>query len=229
MDLLLLAVVALGALFFIIGYLAFVAAGFKHHFITGVIAAIPVVNIITVPVLWYLTGKKLILSAVGILLIVGAWFLGADKGIDQLSRMINGQTISAQSDILTPKNNTINSNQTSFSIPSTNNSPPTSAVKNIATPYKNLQRDINNKHLKSLPIQPLYKMLFETVPAEKYNETVGLFVRIQTLNNDQFAGNVSKFANNTIHLSTAESTAGSKLELPVATIKNLQLMVKKTN
>jgi len=55
-------IAGLGALLILFSYLGFVFAGFRHHFVTGIISALPVLNIVTVPALWPKARKKIIIS-----------------------------------------------------------------------------------------------------------------------------------------------------------------------
>ena len=71
----------LGAFLILIGYLGFVFAGFRHHFVTGIISALPVLNIVTVPALWPKAGRKVVTSILGIIIVLASWFLGANTGI----------------------------------------------------------------------------------------------------------------------------------------------------
>lgn len=83
MEYVLPAVLILGVLLFVISWLVVIAAGFKNHPVTGVVALIPGLNLLILPSIWYRVGAWVITGFVGFLLTVGAWFLG---GADQLSQ-----------------------------------------------------------------------------------------------------------------------------------------------
>lgn len=83
MEYVLPAVLVLGVLLFVISWLIVIAAGFKNHPVTGIVALIPGLNLLILPSIWYRVDAWVITGFVGLLLTVGAWFLG---GADQLSQ-----------------------------------------------------------------------------------------------------------------------------------------------
>ena len=181
----------LGALLFLMGYLGFVIAGFKHHFVTGLISALPVFNIVTVPALWRKTSRKVITSAIGLVIVVASWFFGANTGIQNLIAMLKGDK-------------------------------PT--VSQPATPLDgnaSLQPTINESKMQALPKKALYYMTFEAIPLDKVQTLKGRVVRITISNGDNIEGRVSDL--------TASSITVQGNELVIANIKEISLMVKKSN
>ncbi len=163
----------LGALLFLMGYLGFVIAGFKHHFVTGLISALPVFNIVTVPALWRKTSRKVITSTVGLVIVVASWFLGANTGIQNLITMIKGDkpTISQ----------------------------PT--IQNPSTPLNagtNIQPTIDESKMQALPKKALYRMAFEAIPLDKIQTLKDRVVQITTSNGDTLEGRVSNLTASSI-------------------------------
>ena len=201
----------LGALLILIGYLGFVFAGFKHHFVTGIISALPVLNIVTVPALWSKAGRKIIISVLGIIIVATSWFLGANTGIQKYVGMLKGNKQATQSIITaSPANNT--------TIPSSSSAPVIPAVTPLTT---NPQHAIDESKMQQLPKKALYRMSFEVVPVDKIQSLKDRVVKIITTNNDQLEGSISNI--------TASSIIIQGNELPIANIKKISLMVKKAN
>ena len=84
MELALTIIAGLGALLFIVSYLSYVASGFRHHFVTGIISALPVLNVVTLPSLWDKSRGKFVIGFIGLVIAAVAWFMGANKGFQNL-------------------------------------------------------------------------------------------------------------------------------------------------
>ena len=95
MEIALVAVAGIGVLLFLYSYLAYILAGFKHHPVTGIIAILPILNIVTLPSLWHLTGRKLIIGFLGLLLAGGSWYFGAEQSFNNLLAKFQGTEISS--------------------------------------------------------------------------------------------------------------------------------------
>lgn len=78
MGYVLLGALLLGILLFVIGWLVVVVNGFQRHPVTGLVALIPGLNILTLPSLWHRVSGWVITGFVGLLLAAGAWLGGAD-------------------------------------------------------------------------------------------------------------------------------------------------------
>ncbi len=157
----------LGALLFLMGYLGFVIAGFKHHFVTGLISALPVFNIVTVPALWRKTSRKVITSAVGLVIVVASWFLGANTGIQNLIAMIKGDKPTVSQPITQNSSNPLDAAST------------------------NPQPTIDESKMQALPKKALYRMAFEAIPLDKIQTLKDRVVQITTSNGDTLEGRVS--------------------------------------
>ena len=91
MEIGLVALAGIGLLLFLYSFLAYIIAGFKHHPVTGLISMLPVLNIVTLPSLWHLVGRKLIIGFVGLLIAGGSWVIGAEQGINNLIAKVQGK------------------------------------------------------------------------------------------------------------------------------------------
>lgn len=97
MEMALVALAGIGLLLFIYSFLVYIFAGFKHHPVTGLIAMLPVLNVVTLPSLWHVTGRKLIIGFIGLLIAAGSWFMGAEHGVNNLLAKVQGNPIDLNS------------------------------------------------------------------------------------------------------------------------------------
>jgi len=212
MQLALLILAGLGALLFIISYLGYVASGFKHHFVTGIISTLPVLNIITLPSLWHKSSRKFIVGFIGLVIFIAAWFLGADKGIQNL---ISDQGSSVTEEVV------VNSAASNSQQNSTGSDTP--AV--VSAPIKSSRAlSYNEGEMLDLPIKALYKMGFDVVPVNQINTLQGRIVQITKTDNVQIEGRIKSISPGSVILEGLFEN-----ELPLASIKQLKLMVRKAN
>ena len=162
---------ALGALLFLSGYLRFVIAGFKRHFVTGLISALPVFNIVTVPALWRTTSRKVISAAIGLVIVAASWFLGANTGIHKVIAMVKGEKPSIS--------------QTVSEEPS-------------ATPDIASNPSLDESKMQALPKKALYRMTFEAIPLDKIQTVKDRVVQITLSNGDKIEGRVSNLTASSI-------------------------------
>lgn len=222
MELALTIIAGIGVLLFLIGYLGFVVAGFKHHFVTGIISALPVLNIVTIPALWHKVSKKFLLSILGIALVGGSWFMGADKGINKTIAKLKGEKVQLIG-------NTTNSNQTSLNINRATSSTTIASAPSSQTfsnPYTEKQRYIDESNVIPLPSKALYSVRFEAIPLNNISALKGRTIQIVTKDNQLYEGQVTALSTSSIVVQPRGSVAN---ELPIANIKQLRLMVKKAN
>ncbi len=233
MELALTIVAGLGFLAFLIGYLSFIIAGFRHHFITGVIASLPVLNIVAVPALWEKTSKKLLLSLLGIILIAGSWFLGADNNIKRI--LFNSNNKKTQTTFATPANKTQSalsaSSNVSKQVVGTTVIRPSNDNTTIIEPFENEQLfgvTVDESNMQTLPPKALYKLTFEEIPIKNTSSLKGRIIKIKTDKNEVFEGRVTKASKSSVFIQS-DDTISIVNEFPVANIKHLFLMVKKAN
>jgi len=206
MQLALTILAGLGALVFLICFLGYVIAGFKHHFVTGLISMLPVLNIVTLPSLWDRNSRKFIIGFIALVITLGAWLLGADRGITNLLP---------------------NNNSTNEEVVISNTTISKTDKKNTKTVKKQNPKkttSYNHGDLQELPSKALYKMGFEVVPINQISTLKGRIVQITKNNNDIIEGRVINIAAGSILIDGFFEN-----ELPIASIKELKLMVKKAN
>ena len=208
MQLALTIIAGIGALLFIISFLGYVVSGFRHHFVTGLIAALPVLNIVTLPSLWDRNSRKFFVGLIGLVLASVAWFMGGDKGVQSLL----SQHTYTESVVL------------STSPARSNNVAPSQTSPIDTTQLKSNTVIVDESEMISLPSKALYKMGFEPVPISQLNALQGRIVQIVKTDNIQIEGRVKSLAQGSV---TIEGQYEN--ELPIASIKQLRLMVKKAN
>lgn len=226
MELALTIIAILGMVLFIVGYLRFIFAGFRQHPVTGIISIFPVVNLLVLPSLWHKTGRVLIVGFLGLLMVVGAWFMGAEKSMHKYFDFLTAQKPSA-SQPLVPATSTA-----PISIPSqVSSTAQSSAIKPEATRRSSEQEIIapaiviDESKMKSLPGKALYRMAFEEVPIKDLASLNGRIVRIIDNNLVSYEGRISNISTSSIFVKpTGENI---DVELPITNIKKLSLMVKK--
>ena len=202
-----------GALLFIISFIAYVISGFRHHFVTGLISMLPVLNIVTLPSLWDRSSKKFIVGLIGLIITIGAWFMGADKGIQNL---IKRDKNTVEEVVLSSAPNDSGVIQQSSN---------TNIAASKAIPRNsNSVLSFDESDMSLLPNKALYKMGFEVVPINQINTLQGRIVQITKNSNEMFEGRIKNIVSGSVILDgTFES------EIPIASIKELKLMVKKAN
>lgn len=234
MELTLTILAGFGVLLFLIGFLAFILAGFRQNFVTGIISALPVLNIVTVPALWHKTSKKLMISVLGVVITASSWFFGADSNIKRL--LFASNDVSIQTGESNHKTRTAIQSR-ALSAPSINvNQEPKQIVgttvirpladKVSASPFANIQRVVDERNMLALPAQALYKFSFETVPVNKINTLKNRVIQLITKKNKILEGRISNVTNNSIYLQSGGAISAEN-EFPIANIKQLRLMVKK--
>lgn len=78
MEYILLGALLLGMALFVLGWLMVAVAGFQRHPVTGLLALLPVLNVVALPSLWHRVSGWVITGLVGALLAGVAWFAGAN-------------------------------------------------------------------------------------------------------------------------------------------------------
>lgn len=165
MEIALVAVAGLGLLLFLISYLAYILAGFKHHPVTGIISAIPVLNVVTLPSLWHVAGRKLILGFLGLLLAGGSWYFGAEQSLNNIVAKFQGkEVVSTQL--------------------SSNSQQKSKAVQSLL-----------ESNMQGLPHKALYKLTFDDVAIDKLSTLQGKTVSIVTRDSQTVEGRLMKIIN----------------------------------
>ena len=231
MELVLTIIAGIGLLLLIISYLAYAITGFRHHFVTGLISALPVLNIVTLPALWQKAGKKFLTGLLGLVIFIASWSFGADKGLNNLYALVTGNNKQVVSNTTQSIQSTQNSS-VALPLPQTGspqeNTPSTApeALTAVSKPFSNQkQRFIDNDNVNALPSKALYKMLFESVPVNKISSLNGRIIRVIT-NEHTLEGKVIRVGAGSVLIQSGGANPFEQ-EIPIATINKLQLMVKK--
>jgi len=240
MELALTIAAVIGVLLFVIAYLRFVVSGFKHHPVTGIIALFPVINVLVVPSLWYKNGRFLILGFVGLLLAVGAWMIGAEKGIHKYTNVLLGkdqQTIVSTQAVNTQE---ISTKTSALAIPKSKlnskpiaqvatNTPPASPTNKStsfsSSPMSAPTRILDESNLQELPSKALYRMAFDTISINEIVSLNGRIVKVLDKNLTSFEGRIASVSPSSVSLKLTGNL--TDVEIPISNIKKLSLMVKK--
>ena len=225
MELVLTIIAGLGLLIFVLSYLSYLFKGFKHHFVTGLIATLPILNIVTLPALWYKAGKTFFLGIFGLLIFAASWFFGAEQGLKNLvgSLSSNSETVVAS------RPNTINT-AIPLSLPRSNSQ--TNILKgNSNTIHPTSKKSesledrpfIDESKLQGLPNTALYKLSFDVIPVESITTLFNRIVKISLTNGQIIEGRIINVNSNTVLLKSGLS----EQEYPTSNIVKLRLMVKK--
>lgn len=204
MELAVLIAAAIGILLFAISYLKFAFEGFRYHLITGLLALIPVVNLVALPTLWDRTNRMLIVGLIGLALAVGAWFLGAGN---TFQTYWSGQ----QSQLVTPAttSNTLTATATGSS-----SANPTGVVAS------------NNRILSLLPSKALYRLDFESASADQIKTFTGRIVRITAADHTITDGRIQSVTPSSVFIEQS-GDAQIAYEMMLSNIKSIEVMVKK--
>ena len=174
MEYLLLGAFVIGLLLFVLSWLRVVFAGFGHHFVTGIVSIVPVLNLLVLPSLWHKVHSWVLAGIIGLLVAVGCWFAGADKHVYRY-------THSTGLDLHVPQNGVgtegldLNQNNTAHNISESGDS---------ATPAAPLPSG------KALPKSALYSMTYKEADANSLGQYVGHYVRVTRIDRKRVEGKV---------------------------------------
>ena len=209
MEIAVLIAAIIGITLFIISYLKFAFEGFRFHFITGLLALIPVLNLIALPTLWDRTNKWLIFGLIGLVVAAGAWFAGA------------GNTFKTY---WSGRPNTAAISSPSIAV---NGAP--MAISNGANNAVNTQTVVTNPQatvLSQLPSKAMYRLDFESAPADKIQAFVGRIVRITDVDHNVTDGRITSVTPSSAFI---EQSGDGQIayEMMLSNIKSIKVMVKK--
>ena len=209
-ELVLTIIAGVGVLLFLVSYLAYIVTGFKHHFVTGIISALPVLNVVTLPSLWDKGRGKFLTGFIGLVIAGGAWVLGANKTVSNY--LTNKNFTSSKTEIL--------NTDTTQGVNSTNRQ---ASSNNLTTP-RNRSNPIDESDMLGLPSKALYTMQFDPVPVNQIGTLQGRIVKITNLQNEETEGRIKA-----VTASSVVVEGKYENEIPIATIKQVLFMVKKAN
>lgn len=200
MELVVLTITAIGIFLFSISYFKFAYEGFRHHFVTGLLALIPVVNLIALPTLWDRTRGMLMIGLLGLIAAVIAWFAGADKALeavrsDRNTPIPTAQTLSSASGTSTIVNNNANSGST-------------------------------EKLLTVLPGKALYRLDFESASPNQIRNFAGRIVRVTSTDHVITDGRIQNFTPSSVFIEQP-GDGNIAYEMMLSNIKSVHVMVKR--
>ena len=207
MELAVLIAAAVGILLFAISYLKFAYEGFRYHLITGILALIPVINLVALPTLWDKTSRMLMIGLVGLIIAAGAWFLGAGKTFQAYSG-------GGQAQLAAP---TTASGNTAVAT-----APGASASDPVARPATNN----NDKLLSLLPSKALYRLDFESASADQIKTFTGRIVKITSTDHTVRDGRIQSVTPSSVFI---EQSGDGQIayEMMLSNIKSIEVMVKR--
>ena len=200
MELAVLTITAIGVFLFSISYIKFAYEGFRHHFVTGLLALIPIVNLIALPTLWDRTRSALMVGLVGIIAATAAWFAGADKAFEA---------------VRTERNTPVNTGQ------NLNNA---ARVPSIIGNDENI--GTNETFLTTLPGKALYRLDFESASPNQIRSFAGRVVRITSTDHVVTDGRIQNFTPSSVFIEQP-GDGNIAYEMMLSNIKSVDVMVKR--
>ncbi|SKA88545.1 hypothetical protein SAMN02745130_02957 [Thiothrix eikelboomii] len=185
MEYLLIVAFAIGLLLFLLSWLRVIIAGFAHHFLTGIVAILPVVNILVLPSVWHQVYAWVMAGFIGFLLAVATWFAGADKQVYQYAHQA-GFELPAQQVTHPVAASEVATNQATVEvkIPSTTHTvnTPQTANDDPNQPAQPLPTG------KELPKTALFTMAYKAVDTQQLGEYQGQYIRLTQKDRQQYEG-----------------------------------------
>ena len=200
MELAVLIITAIGIFLFSVSYLKFAYKGFRHHFVTGLLALIPVINLIALPTLWDRTRSMLMIGFVGLIAAVIAWFAGADKAFEAVRSERN--------------------------IPIASNQNITANGSIAATATDNRAQGSSQKFLSLLPGKALYRLDFESASPAQIRNFTGRVVRITSTDHIVTDGRIQTVTPSSVFIEQP-GDGNIAYELMLSNIKSIDVMVKR--
>jgi hypothetical protein len=219
-----------GGLLFIFSFVKYALIGFRYHPVTGLLALIPVVNLITLPTL--MDGKvirTIIIGIVGLLLAGASWFLGADKSLYRHISTLRGQPVATSLEQKIPqgKNLAVSTNNATGLLVQ---SQTTDAIKNGISETIPASAEIQNTpqpvYLLNLPKRALYSIEFVDAPVQQLNTLVGRIVHIVTSKNSTVEGRLQKATKSSVFI-MINGNENTPYEMLINNIKKLKILIKR--
>lgn len=183
MEYVLLGVLLLGVALFLLGWLVMAGLCFQRHPVTGLVALIPGVNVLTLPAMWHRVGGWVITSVIGVLLAAVAWFAGANQHVYRHAQAM-GMNVSAP---VSAAAQTVAIPAEAAPVTHTIDIPPNARAEQPAlaaaapttpAPAPEPKPEDVLAGAKSLPSSALYHVVFKPLELGKLSSNVGQYVRI---------------------------------------------------
>ncbi|MFN3785546.1 MAG: hypothetical protein ACK4RS_01780 [Thiothrix sp.] len=234
MDYVMLGALLLGGFLFVLGWLMVVVAGFQRHPLTGLLALVPGVNLLTLPSLWQHIGAWVISGLVGVVLAAGAWFAGAG---DVLARYLSAKHPAVAA----------TSHTTSATTPVTPVPPPTPAATMLQTAASDSKQPAvangpavttpepapvaapavapaATRITQDLPKAALYRVTFSELALEKLPGQVGQYVRITQKDGGSHEGKLLSSTDGSLELEERQGNGRVTRRLPLSDIRTAALL-----
>lgn len=171
MEYLLLTAFIIGVLLFVASWLRVIFAGFGHHFVTGIVSAVPVINLLILPGIWHKVYGWVFTGIIGLLVAIGSWYAGAEEHVYRYAHesgiSLPGPVAEGELD------------DTREHTPSAQ-----SIVTDEDTPAAPLAPG------QVLPKKALYKMTYQKVAINSLGDYIGHYARITRTDHKTFEGKV---------------------------------------
>lgn len=182
MEYVLLGVLLLGAVLFLLGWLVMAGLCFQRHPVTGLVALIPGVNLLTLPAMWHRVGGWVITSFIGVLLAAVAWFAGANQHVYRHAQAM-GMNVSvpvsaAPQEAKIPAEAAPVMHTIEIPPSARTEQPAVAAAAPVPAPAPAPKPADALAGAKSLPSNALYHIAFKPIDLGKLSSNVGQYVRI---------------------------------------------------
>lgn len=205
MEYVLLGVLLLGVALFLLGWLVMAGLCFQRHPVTGLVALIPGVNVLTLPAMWHRVGGWVITSFIGVLLAAVAWFAGANQHVYRHAQAM-GMNVSAP---VSAAAQTVAIPAEAAPVTHTIDIPPNARAEQPAlaaaapttpAPAPEPKPEDVLAGAKSLPSSALYHVVFKPLELGKLSSNVGQYVRITQKDGRKREGKLVTASDNDIGL-----------------------------
>ncbi|TXH68908.1 MAG: hypothetical protein E6Q83_11360 [Thiothrix sp.] len=186
MEYLLIIAFAIGLFLFLLSWLRVIIAGFVHHFLTGVVAIFPVINVLVLPSVWHQVYGWVMAGFIGLLLAIATWFAGADNQVYQYAQQAGIQFPTAKTDAVVTGD--LPSHQETEAVKSSNSIPQTSAKPLTTVTNGSNQAPQPLTAGKELPKTALFSMSYKAVEPQQLAEYQGQYIRLMQKDRRQYEG-----------------------------------------
>jgi hypothetical protein len=233
MEYALLIALALGVLLMVLAWLMITIAGFRHHFVTGVVAMIPVVNLLILPTVWHRTKGWFFTGLVGLILTLGAWIGGANSQAGQHLQKLLGSHWWAPADNSLPRSTTTRADQeppqtvtqtVNMSLPVAPITPPTESQSTNTNQATTVITPTGASAQHELPSSALYQMTFQPIELSGANQYVGQSVRILRKDQKRVEGRLLGVTDKTLRIEQNLNGAVAPQEIETKYIQVIEVL-----